>query len=217
MNKLILTGKNEDIIYLKEDTEVLINANTANHLTLIIESSITCNVIIESNSTSTINCVSNNNLDLNLELESNANIIWRNLIKATNQLTYKVNVHHKKNSSSHIILRGLTEDNGAIDYLINSIASNYATNANVHQDSKIIMLNNKPSTITPNLLIDVEEIDASHGATIGGFDEDSIFYLESRGIPGNLATKMLLSSFIYNDYFNETNLPVVKQYLTKGG
>ena len=215
MNKLVITGENDNIIYLNNDTNIVINPNTNNHVTLIVEQPCTCHVLVESKSVSTINCISQSSFNLELKLEADATITWRNLIKATKELDFNINAHHLTNSTSHITLRGITEDDGSINYAINSIAPASAINASVHQDSKIIMLNNKPSTITPNLLIETTEIDASHGAVLGGFDEDSIFYLESRGINKTEAIKLLLSSFIYGDYFSKSQLPVIKKYLTK--
>ena len=49
----------------------------------------------------------------------------------------------------------------------------------------------------PSLEIDANDVRASHGATIGQIDEEDIFYLMSRGIPRNIAVKMVVEGFFY--------------------
>ena len=41
-----------------------------------------------------------------------------------------------------------------------------------------------------------EEVSCSHGATIGPIDEESIFYLNARGINKNNAVRMIVSGFV---------------------
>ncbi len=50
----------------------------------------------------------------------------------------------------------------------------------------------------PNLIIDVDDVQASHGATTGVLDENMIFYLQSRGVPRNEAQSLLQEGFIQN-------------------
>lgn len=48
----------------------------------------------------------------------------------------------------------------------------------------------------PELHIDCDDVAASHGASVGQLDPNERFYLASRGIPPELAQKMLVQAFI---------------------
>ena len=47
----------------------------------------------------------------------------------------------------------------------------------------------------PHLEINIDELEASHGATTGTLDKEQLLYLESRGIPKELAYDILLKAF----------------------
>lgn len=47
----------------------------------------------------------------------------------------------------------------------------------------------------PWLQIDADDVSCTHGATVGRLDEDSLFYLRSRGIPERSARAMLIRAF----------------------
>lgn len=47
----------------------------------------------------------------------------------------------------------------------------------------------------PELIIEADEVQCSHGATVGRLDERALFYLRSRGLPEALARRMLTVAF----------------------
>ncbi|WP_137124884.1 Fe-S cluster assembly protein SufD [Roseomonas sp. HF4] len=49
----------------------------------------------------------------------------------------------------------------------------------------------------PQLEIYADDVKCSHGATVGALDADSLFYLRSRGIPGDQARAMLVEAFLH--------------------
>jgi len=64
------------------------------------------------------------------------------------------------------------------------------------QNSKAILLNNHAFMKSkPQLEIYIDELEASHGSTIGQLDEAALFYLCSRGITTDEARKMLILAF----------------------
>ena len=72
-----------------------------------------------------------------------------------------------------------------------------AQHANVHQNSKAILLNDGAfMKAKPQLEIYTDELEASHGATTGQLDEAALFYLCSRGISVAEARKMLTLAFV---------------------
>lgn len=68
--------------------------------------------------------------------------------------------------------------------------------ANAQQNSKAVLLSDHAHMYAkPQLEIYTDELEASHGSTIGELDEETLFYLRSRGISQNEAKKMLVLAF----------------------
>ena len=59
-------------------------------------------------------------------------------------------------------------------------------------------MNDGKSTICPNLLIDNYDVESNHAAYIGCFKEDILFYMMSRGISREVASRLLLNGFLIN-------------------
>jgi Fe-S cluster assembly protein SufD len=60
----------------------------------------------------------------------------------------------------------------------------------------LLVGNNARVNIKPELEIYAEEVTASHGATIGQLDDESLFYLQSRGLPEDEAISLLKYAFL---------------------
>ena len=50
----------------------------------------------------------------------------------------------------------------------------------------------------PNLEIETNEVKCSHASTVGSVDQEQKFYLESRGVPPEIAERLIVFGF-----FNE--------------
>lgn len=71
-----------------------------------------------------------------------------------------------------------------------------AQKTNAYQRNQNILLSNDATVNTkPQLEIFADDVKCTHGATIGQLDEEPMFYLRSRGIPEDVARKMLLNAF----------------------
>ena len=73
-----------------------------------------------------------------------------------------------------------------------------AQKTNSSQLNKVIVLD-KTALIRsrPQLEIHADDVKCGHGATVGKLDEESLFYLMSRGITGVEATKLLVNAFSF--------------------
>jgi Fe-S cluster assembly scaffold protein SufB len=47
----------------------------------------------------------------------------------------------------------------------------------------------------PSVLVSADDVSASHGGTVGELDEDSIFYMASRGLDRPSAVRLLVEGF----------------------
>ena len=72
-----------------------------------------------------------------------------------------------------------------------------AQHTNAHQANHNLLLSaNAEVNTQPQLEIYAEDIKCSHGATVGQLDNDSLFYLRSRGIEKVEALKLLTDAFV---------------------
>jgi len=71
-----------------------------------------------------------------------------------------------------------------------------ADGSRVRQSNANLLLSGQAEVDTkPELEIYADEVEASHGATVGSLDEQAVFYLRSRGIEASAARRMLTSAF----------------------
>ncbi len=64
----------------------------------------------------------------------------------------------------------------------------------------------------PQLEIYADDVKCSHGAAIGQLDDESVFYLRSRGIGEEQARAVLIRAFA-NDVFDEIKLEPLHEHL----
>lgn len=84
------------------------------------------------------------------------------------------------------------------------LSSSKQLNQNILLSSKALV-NTKPQ-----LEIDNDDVQCTHGATIGQLNPEEYFYLESRGIPPQQAQHMLFKGFVF-DLLEQTSLSQDKQ------
>ena len=130
--------------------------------------------------------------------------------------SFNIIINHKKdNTSSELINHGVNVNNKKLDYYINGVVPKNSNKCICNQENEIINLSDGKSTICTNLIIDNYDVNANHGAYIGKFSKDKLFYLMSRGISYEEANKLLLGGFLIpsdsidmkkiNDFLEEIN------------
>jgi Fe-S cluster assembly protein SufD len=78
-------------------------------------------------------------------------------------------------------------------------------------NNNLLLSDRAKSEALPNLEIFADDVKASHGATVGQLDEDSLFYLNSRGISIPEAKKMLVQGFCEDVFKTFTNTDFKKE------
>ena len=127
-----------------------------------------------------------------------------NLYYYYNNINYDDNKFHidvthlADNTHSEIFNHGVNVKNNKLSYYVNGIVPKNSNNCICNQDNQIINMDDGKSTICPNLLIDNYNVDSNHGAYIGRFSLEDIFYLMSRGITRDEANRLLLNGFLIN-------------------
>ena len=90
-----------------------------------------------------------------------------------------------------------------------------AQKTNGYQLSKALVLSeNSAFNSKPELEIYADDVKCSHGSTIGNIDQNSIFYLMSRGLSKGQANKMLVEGFL-NETIETITEPNIQSLISK--
>jgi Fe-S cluster assembly protein SufD len=104
--------------------------------------------------------------------------------------------HEAPGCSSEQIFRGVVHDRGTAVFNGRVHVLPGADDSEAHQSNQNLLLSREAEVNTkPELIIEADEVVASHGATVGQLDEGAVFYLRSRGVPEALARRMLTGAF----------------------
>jgi len=105
--------------------------------------------------------------------------------------------HLAENTSSHVVSKSLSKDGGIASYrgLIKIKKGAINSKSSVRCDG--LMLDSKSKATTfPAMEVEESDVEVSHEATVGKIGEEQLFYLMSRGLSKQEATKMIVSGFI---------------------
>lgn len=122
---------------------------------------------------------------------------YNNINYDSNSFHIKI-FHDKNNTHSEIFSHGVNVFNKKLDYHVEGIVPKSSSKCVCNQENQIINMKNGMSTILPILLIDNYDVDSNHGAYIGKFSEEKLFYMMSRGISREEAYQLLLNGFLIN-------------------
>ena len=106
-------------------------------------------------------------------------------------------VHFGKNSNSRIINKSISKYGGRTTYRGLVRVAKGATGCKINVACDALLLDDKSRTDTyPVIQIEEEDALLSHEARVGKIGDDEIFYLQSRGIPEDKASHMLVMGFL---------------------
>lgn len=123
--------------------------------------------------------------------------------------------HARPNCESHEVFKSILdgESSGVFTGMIHVWPDAQKTDAK--QSSRNILLSDKASMDPqPQLRIFADDVKCTHGATIGRFDEEAIFYLRSRGISEKDAIGLLTFAFA-NEVISEIKVEAVRAQLER--
>lgn len=123
--------------------------------------------------------------------------------------------HDEKNTNSNIKNNIVSVEDGKSTIQVSTFIPKGKTGCVANQSNRIISLNEKKCEIRPNLYIDEYDVVANHSALIGKFSGEEIFYLQSRGINKQDATKLLLKGFLLSDISNKKMQKEIEKEIKK--
>ena len=175
------------------------------------------NSIVSVNTFSFGGNLTRNNLDFYQEGEQcNSNLNGITIIGEKQHVDNHTLVHHKfPNCESNELYKGIFADKSTGVFNGKVIVDKVAQKINAfQQNNNILMDDGATINSKPQLEIFADDVKCSHGCTIGQLDEESLFYMRTRGIPKKEAKGLLLYAFA-NDALEKIKIPELKARITK--
>lgn len=105
--------------------------------------------------------------------------------------------HFSDHAQSELNYKGIANHQGKAIFNGRVVVHPGADFSVAHQKNSNLLLSNKAEiNPKPDLEIYADEVECSHGATVGRLDERALFYLKSRGISEKRAEQILIQAFI---------------------
>lgn len=155
-----------------------------------------------------------NNVSVNITMMDNSNITYYHSVLADSNSVNTFNINHIGDATfSDVFNNGINRNDGKLFFTVNGVVPKKLHNIICNQDSKIINFKKGNSKIIPNLLIESNDIMASHSSYIGEIDEVKLFYMKSRGISHEEIEKLVYRSVLLGRLSLESD--IVKEEFNK--
>ena len=142
-----------------------------------------------------------NNYYINLNKKNSlCNFNGIGLLNKKNHIDNYVEINHnKKHTTSNLSYNNILNDYSKGIFYAKTVINEQCSKSEASQSNKNMLLS-KSSSIqsNPQLIINNDDVQCSHGSTTGEIDSDALFYMQSRGIKLEQAKKMLINSFLSN-------------------
>lgn len=124
--------------------------------------------------------------------DSKAELYFASLNHKTKKI-YQVDVNHLEGRTySRTKMGGINDQGGTLKFLGSSFIKNGAHKSDTRQEGKITNLSSDcKSEVSPSLLIKDNDVKASHGAALGAYNPEHLFYLMSRGLTLDESKKLI--------------------------
>jgi Fe-S cluster assembly protein SufD len=115
-------------------------------------------------------------------------------MKSLNLITH----HHAQKCNSRTQVRGIANGKAKHHFTGTIVVHPKASQSEAHLEIKQLLLSEQAEVhAKPELEIHNDEVQCTHGATVGHLDTEALFYLTTRGIPEAEAKKLLIQAFMH--------------------
>ena len=138
-----------------------------------------------------------------------------NILDGTSESHHRLHIYHDSPETTSVqFSRNLLDGSSRASYDGSVVVGNGCTKAYSSQLVNTILLSEDSSvSVKPVLKIYHDDVECTHGNTVGELDADQMFYLVSRGIPPEKAKMMLISSFARELFYPLPDSPAKKRLL----
>ena len=207
-NKIIFKETGEYIVEYTEDIKKKITFDIYSDVKLIETSfnnkiELNNKYIVNNGEVLVIKFYNNNSVyeEVNIDLCSPGSKIdyrFANICKGIEE--YIININHKcMKTFSNIDNKSVALKNSKLNFVINSKVVKKAVKSVLNQNTRIVVMDECDAKISPNMFIDIDDVEAKHGSIIGSFKEEEIFYLMSKGINYNDTLKLLIKGYLLSN------------------
>lgn len=140
----------------------------------------------------------NNKITINQDNTSNVSFNYSIVATDKVELTIYSTLTGNDNETS-IKVASVTEQKGKVIITSTADVLPKIENNNLLESLKILLLNDEESICIPNLLVSSNEVEVNHAATISGIPQDYLFYLNSKGLSNEAATKLIKNGYLLNN------------------
>lgn len=139
--------------------------------------------------------------DVNIEINgSGANVQILGIIIGSSKQKISLSTtqnHIKPSSISDLFIKSVLFDESKLNYKGLIKIGKTAQKSNAYQKNQNLLIGERTWADTrPFLEILANDVRCTHGATIGKLDEEQIYYLQTRGLKREIASKMLIVGFL---------------------
>ena len=127
-----------------------------------------------------------------------------------------INVDHAKpHTTSRLYYKGILDGKSKAVFGGTVLVRQGAQKADSQQTDKNLLLSEEAEVNSkPSLLIYADDVKCGHGATAGHIDEDAVYYMRSRGLDQETATRLLIYGFA-REIIETVRLDVFRAYLDR--
>lgn len=238
---LVLQDKESILIDLEKDKTGTLTLNVTGEGSVALEINAGSNsnwkVLWLNNSDQRLNIIETINLDTNADLRliygelSQGNHVKNTSIHlkgqgssvellaavlAVDSLEWSMQADHKaRHTEANLSTNAIILDNGHLRLDVEGKIDKGFSGSKTHQMTRILNLGKETSGIVfPKLLIDENDVEASHAASVGQADPEHIFYLQSRGLSKLEAMRLMIKGYLA-PLLNEINKEDLKERLSK--
>jgi Fe-S cluster assembly protein SufD len=156
-----------------------------------------------------------NQYDISLENEK-SNINMYSIIKINKEQkianTIKI-AHNDKNTYSNQVFKQVLDNNARAIFNSQITIHKGSIHSSAHQNSQTILIDDNARVFNePRMMIFTDELEASHGATVGSLNADAINYMKLRGLSQKQSEKILIEAFS-NEIYESISNSIIKEYI----
>ena len=136
------------------------------------------------------------------------------LTKGEQHIDNYINIDHAEpNGTSRLFYKGILDGKSRAVFGGNVLVRKDAQKTDAQQTDKNLLLSAEAEVDSkPSLLIYADDVKCGHGATAGHIDEDTVFYMRSRGLDLATTSRILIHAFA-SEIIDTVALEPLREYL----
>ncbi len=163
-----------------------------------------------------------NNINVRLEAESVESHLYGINLTSSKQLVdnHTIVDHIMPHCESYEWYKNIIQENSTVIFNGKIFVREDAQKTNAFQQNNNMLMGENATIFTkPQLEIFADDVKCSHGCTIGQFNEEALFYLQSRGIGAEQARVLMVHAFAFDvtERFKDENIKAYVNNLIEEG